>query len=655
MDPGSASGQGERPEARWSGGDFAACLASVALGLILAVAPHLATLVRHGTLEFLADADDTAYLAIARAPYYGEPGLRDPFLGRWEQAPPSLYPWALFVPLARLAHGLGLPLILLGLLWRAVGGCLLGGAVFLLFRRLFAPTRHPTAWALGCAMICLADAGFVGGRMIVQTLALPLHLWAGTTPVHKPDALAQYRVITPLLNLPFLLLLAGTLIPGGSRRAKAVLLGSVWLGICIFIFFYFWTAAVGAMVMYLIGLAFVAWRWPQQRSAALAQAWLVALVLVGGMLLGGFQIYSNTRTFADPYYQAILPRMFKPYRLPAGDPIRWMFVKNVWTWAKLAIGAVAILALRLPGLGLPWCLTMAGYLLANSAIITGMEFENSHWGYVHSPMGEVMVLAALGLWADRQAWRVPAWAAWLVPAVMVAIALVWRPYEALHAPDSAENSRILAELKPLRPALAALGPDHALAGPPATNIAILYSRCALLYHSPYSWTFSMVPESLLHERHALNGWLQGLNLAQYEAYAGNDTNTLFKRPEWSEQAILQARAPIFRQLLEHPAEAEALLDRFRPDALLLPASAPQPERGGPWALAERTPRWALWTRLPAEGRAGGAHHGSLWEKSLRVPTAVVDATLRLIFSWELPLGHDPAKPRPVSGRERPRA
>jgi hypothetical protein len=626
----------------------------VALGLVLAVAPHLATLVRYGTLEFLADADDTAYLAVARAPYYGEPGLRDPFLGHWEQAPPSLYPWALFVPLARLAHGLGLPLILLGLVWRALGGGLLGGALFLLFRRLFASTRHPTAWALGCTLICLADAGFVGGRMIVQTLALPDHMRAGTTLMHKPDALAQYRVITPLLNLPFLLLLAGTLIPGGPRGAKAVLFGSIWLGICVFIFFYFWTAAVGAMVMYLIGLMVVAWRWPEQRPAALVQARFVALVLLGGMLLGSFQIYSNSRTFADPYYQAILPRMFKPYRLPAGDPIRWMFVKNVWTWGKLAIGAVAILALRLRGLGLPWCLTMASYLLANSAIVTGMEFENSHWGYVHSPLGQIMVLAALGLWANRQRRRVPAWAAWLVPAVMVAIALAWRPYEALRAPDSVENSRILAELRPLRPKLEALGPDLALAGPKATNIAILDSRCALLYHSPYSWTFSMVPESLLHERHALNGWLQGFDLAQYKAYAGNDTNTLFKRPEWSEAAILQARVPIFKRLLEHPEEADALMVRFRPKALLLPASAPDPKRGGPWSLVERTPLWALWIRPPAESRAGGDRHSSLWEKGHRVPSGVVNPALGLIFSVELPLGHD-AKPHPVSGRERPRA
>jgi hypothetical protein len=219
-------------------------------------------------------------------------------------------------------------------------------------------------------------------------------------------------------------------------------------------------------------------------------------------------------------------------------------------------------------------------------------------------MGEIMVLAAIGLWADRRSWSAPRWwrgAAWLLPAVLVAIALVWRPYEALRAPDSAENSRILSELRPLRPAFAALGVDHALAGPKVANRAILYSRCAQLYHSSYNWIFSLVPESVLHERHALNGWLQGLDLASYKAFAGKDVTVLYERPEWSEQAILRARLPIFERFLEHPEEADALMARFRPDGLLLPASVPQPVRGGPWSLVARTPHWSFWTRLPAGG------------------------------------------------------
>src|SRR5438105_252471 len=64
--------------------DVVGALVCAGVGLILAIAPHLTMLARHGTLAFLADGDDVLYLAISRLPYHGEPGLRDPFCGPWE-------------------------------------------------------------------------------------------------------------------------------------------------------------------------------------------------------------------------------------------------------------------------------------------------------------------------------------------------------------------------------------------------------------------------------------------------------------------------------------------------------------------------------------------------------------------------------------------
>src|SRR5438874_990300 len=114
---------------RWSRADLVAAVACGALGMALAVAPHLATLARHGTLEYVADGDDVLYLAIARAPYHGEPALRDPFSNPGA-AVPTLYSWLPFVPTARLTRRLGLPPVLTGLVWRALGGPLLGVALF---------------------------------------------------------------------------------------------------------------------------------------------------------------------------------------------------------------------------------------------------------------------------------------------------------------------------------------------------------------------------------------------------------------------------------------------------------------------------------------------------------------------------------------------
>src|SRR5205807_1085791 len=142
--------------------------------------------------------------------------------------------------------------------------------------------------------------------------------------------------------------------------------------------------------------------------------------------------------------------------LPPGDPIRRQYLANAWAWGKLAAGAAAVLALRQAGLAVLWGMTLAGFALANSALITGLEFENGHWGYVHGPFGEILLLASAALVLDRKAG--PAWwrAVWAVPLLLLVVAGAWRPVEALHAPEAARNSRELQGLRPLRQSLAAL-------------------------------------------------------------------------------------------------------------------------------------------------------------------------------------------------------
>src|SRR5579863_7668886 len=102
---------------RWGRAELVGCVLSMVAGLVLAVLPHAAMVMRFGTLDYVGDADDAYYLALARAPYYGESLLRDPYCGRWERVP-SHYPWALVVPAAKTARALGLSLIQTGLVWR---------------------------------------------------------------------------------------------------------------------------------------------------------------------------------------------------------------------------------------------------------------------------------------------------------------------------------------------------------------------------------------------------------------------------------------------------------------------------------------------------------------------------------------------------------
>src|SRR5262245_22638555 len=114
--------------------DLLAASACMMVSLLLAVAPHLTMLVTTGNPGYLADSDDTLYLAIGRIPYFGESRLFDPFSSRSEKVP-SLFTWLQFVPMASLTRALGLRPELMALVWRAFGGLLMGPSLYFLFRR----------------------------------------------------------------------------------------------------------------------------------------------------------------------------------------------------------------------------------------------------------------------------------------------------------------------------------------------------------------------------------------------------------------------------------------------------------------------------------------------------------------------------------------
>lgn len=578
-----------REIAPWTRADLAACAGCAALGLALAVAPHLARWVATGSPVYLADGDDILYLAISRIPYQGGWSLRDPFCTP-DRNVPTLYAWLQFVPLAKLARALGLPSVLTGLLWRAVGGPALGAALFILFRKLLGGTRRPTAWALGAALICLADPAFIAGRPLIRDFVLLLEMVRSTGPLIAGNRMPQYRVVTPLLNLPWLLLLVAALVPGGRRGWRAWAAGAICLGACFHLYFFYWTAAIVGIGAYLAVRAVAVWRGrPATGGEGIRELGFGVAVLVGGAALGASQVYGNARTFADPAYRPTLHRMQKGAVLPPGDPRRSEQLWNVWPLAELAVVGAAIVGLGLRNLGLPWFMILAGYLLNNHAIVTGLDFENNHWAYVYSPFGEIALLALGALVLDGlgpSRWKSALWA---LPAVLVAIALAWRPYDALRHRFPVQSAQLWRELEPLAAALGDLGPDETLAGPGESNLALLMTRAGHLYDYDHTWDSSPVPTAEVGQRFALDAWLMGMDMPRFlEASA--------ERQPVVRDGMRAAWTGDFQAVLD--GGAAPLLERFRVGALLLPSSAPEPTRGGPWRRAASGEAWTLWRRDP---------------------------------------------------------
>ena len=581
--------------------DLGASLLCMLVGFVLATAPHWTNLINRGTLNYLSDGDDILYLAIARIPYHGENGVRDPF-ARQDEHVPSLYSWMQFVPLSKLTHWLGLPPLLIPLVWRSVGGILFGGSLYLLFRRLLARIRHPVAWSLACAVICLTDGGFIGGRMLVHNLSLVPELAAGIAR-GKPDGLPQYRVVTPLLNLPFVLIVVATLLPRAPRRPRDFCLGALCIGLCVHLYFFFWTALVVAMFGYLMVLTLRLLQ-SRQKSESRSEIKFAGLVLATGLLLGSGQILSNSKTFADPAYKPTLERMCRGRHITAGHPLRSQYLVNTWAWGKLAIGAVAICGLGFEGFGLLWWLTFAGYALANSAIVTGLEFENYHWNIVQAASGEVMVLGVAAMLFDRfcNISKFDVRTLWLIPALPLSIALIWRPLEALSAREPVRYTQVLKELQGLAQQLQSLHTDDVLAGPYETNLALLMSRAGQLYQDPHSSHSSAIADQEVHERFALNAWLSRTSREELVIKSREgmfENGFVYPTTAWNADAVAARRLAIFLEI--EKSAGQPLLDRYRPTTVLAPTGSPAPP-GGPWRKLGATNQWTLWHHGPDESR-----------------------------------------------------
>lgn len=586
-----------RPEDRKH--ELIAAGAIVAVALLLAVEPHLASLARRGTYEYMADGDDALYLAIARTSYYDGPEVRDPYASP-EQELPSLYAWLQFVPFSVLTRSLGLPPLAIAVVWRAVGAGLFGLSLYALFRRLFADLPKRAAWTLSAALTCLSDPGFVTGRPIVAAFSLAGQMWRGVALLGKGDALPQYRVVTPLLNLPFLLLLGACLIPTKRRPIVRALVGMISLGLCFRLYFFFWTAAIVAMGFYYAGVVIRALVLPSARRDSLRELALGAAILAGGAALGGEQVIDNMRTFGSASDKPALERMIRGRKLAPGNPARIVYVKNYTGWAKLALAAAAVLYFRRSAASILFAFQLAGFLLNMSAVFTGLEFENFHWNYVHSAFSEVLLLYVivhvLATRPFRKRYVLTAFC--LIVGTLVITALCWRTFETAHAREAVKLSALIDETRGLRPALAGLKPNDVIAGRPEAAALLILTRAALLYCDPHSSDSSMNTNRQVHERHALNGRLLCDSIDEYERRFGGArfaAGEFLDRPEWSPAAVREARRAIFRQLEVDPSD---LLRRYHPNVLLLASDDPPPAHAGPWRELARTEKWTLWQKTP---------------------------------------------------------
>ena len=575
--------------------DILACILCSILGLIIALLPHIVVFLKYGSLEYLADGDDVLYLSIFKAPYYGEWLLRDPF-SSYSTKIVTLYSWLQFVPLSKLASSLGIPLILIPLLLRSIGGITISISLYVLFRLIFINSNRAIFFATSCTLICICDGGFLGRSLLENFSNLKLMATNGVIGTGN-SVLPQYRIITPLNNIPIVFLLSSLFLPVIPRDWKTASIGGILLGCCINLYFFFWTAVCLALGLYGIIFFFLGWRGIVSVDNTKKELLFLGIILLGGLIVGLPQIISHSAIYNDPETKMILHRMSRGIKLLPEDSFRYNYILNFWTWMQLAVGGIAIINFRHYYLGIIWLLNFAGYILLNSAVLTGLEFENFHWSYISKPFGEILLLSSSVLiLQDKKIFK---YISHILVMIIISTGILVRLYEPVYAKEPTELSKILEEIRPLRPFLAQIDRNAVLAGPMEANVASLFTRGGQLYQFNQTSHSSVVSDTSVLERNALNAWLLDYSLNEYqdENYLDRHFNVgAYIKPEkWQPASVKKVRLNIFKSLISGKRDVE-LLDKYLPDFLLQKLDkAPLIKKD--WKVVAKSKKWILWKKV----------------------------------------------------------
>jgi hypothetical protein len=569
----------------------------VVLGGLLGVLPHLAQRLANGTWVLQTSFDDHYYAMIARAPMAGAWSLRDPFANATESTSVS-YAWGLFVPMAKLVAwvGGGPAQFLLG--WRILGGALLGAGLWVLISDLLGRSKGSVSAVAGplgtrglaavVAALMAADPGLDRASIPLERLSLTgASLLRNIHSFQRGALYAQFRVVSPLCGLGILLAALAVLCrPKLSPRAALGL--GVLLGALFNLYFFFWTTLVGLILVLLVVQYLPAGvrRWFAVRHSP---GLLLGALLIGA-LIGLPQLIGDLSSFGDPVIKQALERTPRGLALSWHNPARWMYLTGPRLWLDCILAVAA--ASRVPALRVPALMVLVAFVLGNSALVTGLQFENYKW--LHG--FQTVCYVCLWVWALTECGRYlrghyPLLVRVALVTLTVAsgsVALLWIPRETLGATEPAEMSRWEAEIRGLEPIVKAFRSDSSVALPRDAQPVLLYGTGGVLYEPAFS-TQSFISDDELIERHALSAWVLGEDRVRLDLRSDlSSTMSGETRPRW--QNLRERYDRVVRET------SRAALDKFRVRyAITVCRRPPNPETGN-WQRLGEANIWCAWER-----------------------------------------------------------
>jgi hypothetical protein len=356
----------------------------VLFGILISTLPHILWFLKTGDPAWIADNDDILYLSYTANSYFNNPlDLSDPVLANGGV---TKYPWIQFIPPVLLAKLFGLDPVHINIIWRTWAGIAIPLGLYAV---LITYTKR-TWLSFGIAIVLMTDVGMLSATLGYKhfiTLTQITTNNAGDIFQSLPKLVRQWRIITPGISLPFLLLHIWLLQKAIIKPSRNhILFASLSLGCLFYIFFYFWTSAILAIVIALI-----------IDTANRKTYFWVGII---GSLIGLPQVIQ----------QALIKNTTNSDWLPRSD--KFLPIPH---FSELLIPTVAIFLICISiiwvlwkrrDLTYLWSLGVSGLVLANHQIITGLQIENFHWLYVWAPTISILaVVITLDLLSLLPSWH----------------------------------------------------------------------------------------------------------------------------------------------------------------------------------------------------------------------------------------------------------
>lgn len=557
-------------------------------GLLMSTLPYVCWYtVAHSSL-WIADVDELVYTLTASHAYYWHPFyLSDPTFVHGGQ---SVYSWLQLIPAELVCKALGLSPIRFGLILRIFGGLAVGLGWYAV---IWQHVRRPWVATLGAAFV-LTDSGWLVTRPFVRQWTILTSIVfhrAGEIFAHDPSIHHNWRIISPVVVLPFLLFYLWALRRSVDHFSPAKIICSGFaFGLLFFVYFYYWTAAGLALAL---GLVVDRARW----RTYFHTGWIG--VLLGTPELARMLLTRNRQ--GSEWMQ----------RFDEFVPIPRLSEHGRFLLSALLVVITFVIVMRFyRQLLYLWSLCASGFLMIHQQLFSGLQMQNYHWAYLFCPC-MTLLLALLTIDALSRAEAHGRLVRGVVVVAVLsnaALGLYLRGVEAVRTKDSQHYSRGYQDYAEQH---SARGYQPLAAGAVTAGAEDFVEYAMIVDHvSPLASAYPVVlspsvTDSDLDHRLALNSYLYGTSRAAFEAEQrwelshlqyGVELRNLARRRE-----RLASRLMWFDQVASDPAKA---IDNFQVRYFALPANTPRPVTlGSEWSLLQNGPAWEVWERHHAAAPA----------------------------------------------------